>query len=495
MLHSESRLITHRWLGAFLVFVLLVAAPSLAQDSEDPGLGEFLRRFQTDRSYVQRFHNLPWAEERFDRLDRLHREWQARFEKLDFDGLGIAGRIDWLLFRGYLDLQRSRAVLERQRLAEMDDLLPGRRMLLDLEIQRRQAVKVDFPAVAAKLAALPDEIKVLRERIEKGRSAKSESKPASNPAESQPDVSTTSSPAGPLTVTPVIAARAAGALGELQRLLNSWADEYQSYDPEFAWWMKQPREAASKALDDYARYLRETIAGLHNAPEDPLIGDPIGETALLGDLAAEMLAYSPQDLIAIAEREFAWCDAEMKKAAAEMGFGDDWKAALAKVKQDYVRPGEQDRLVADEARGAMQFLKDHDLVTLPPEVEEMWRCDMLTPDQQKYWPFQVYLGQSVGVSYPTASMSNEDKLMALRGNNRHFTHIVVQHELVPGHHLQGFMSERYRAYREMFGTPFFVEAGRFTGDADVGARLRARARRSHRHALLADAPLRALSSA
>ena len=41
-----------------------------------------------------------------------------------------------------------------------------------------------------------------------------------------------------------------------------------------------------------------------------------------------MIPYSPEELVEIAEREFAWCEAEMKKASKEMGFGDDWKAVF-----------------------------------------------------------------------------------------------------------------------------------------------------------------------
>ena len=54
-------------------------------------------------------------------------------------------------------------------------------------------------------------------------------------------------------------------------------------------------------------------------------------------------------------------------------------------------------------------------------------------------------------------MKHEDKLMSMRGNNRHFTRIVTAHELIPGHHLQGFMAQRERPYRGLFSTPFLVE--------------------------------------
>ena len=57
-----------------------------------------------------------------------------------------------------------------------------------------------------------------------------------------------------------------------------------------------------------------------------------------------MIPYTPEELIAIAETEYAWCETEMKKASREMGFGDDWKKALEKVKNIYVEPGKQPQL-------------------------------------------------------------------------------------------------------------------------------------------------------
>jgi hypothetical protein len=147
----------------------------------------------------------------------------------------------------------------------------------------------------------------------------------------------------------------------------------------------------------------------------------------------------------------------MKKATAAMGEGEDWKSALAKVKGDYVPPGQQDELVAACGREAIQYVKSNDLVTVPPLCEETWRLTMLSPETQKTLPFAAYGGQGVLVAYAKDEMKQEDKVMTMRGNNRHFTRIVVPHELIPGHHLQAFQSSRHYPYRAMFGTPFFVE--------------------------------------
>ncbi len=54
-------------------------------------------------------------------------------------------------------------------------------------------------------------------------------------------------------------------------------------------------------------------------------------------------------------------------------------------------------------------------------------------------------------------MTHEQKLMTMRGNNPHVSRAVVHHELIPGHHLQGFMADRYQPQRTMFYSPFFHE--------------------------------------
>src|SRR5262249_46991541 len=157
---------------------------------------------------------------------------------------------------------------------------------------------------------------------------------------------------------------------------------------------------------------------------------------LANDLATEMIAYTPQELIAIAEKEFAWCEAEMNKAAAQMGLGDDWKAALERVKQDHVPPGAAAVLVKQLSQGAIKLVQNREHASIRDLCMETWRIEMLSTETQKTLPFAVYGGQHMGVAYATDQMKHDDKVMSMRGNNRHFTRIVTPHELIPGHHLQ-----------------------------------------------------------
>ena len=53
-----------------------------------------------------------------------------------------------------------------------------------------------------------------------------------------------------------------------------------------------------------------------------------------------MIPYTPEELIEIANKEFAWCEAEMKKASREMGYGDDWKKAHRSRQEKIRRAGQ-----------------------------------------------------------------------------------------------------------------------------------------------------------
>ena len=82
--------------------------------------------------------------------------------------------------------------------------------------------------------------------------------------------------------------------------------------------------------------------------------------------------------------------------------------------------------------------------------------EMMTPARQRVNPFFLG-GDTIIVSYPTDTMTHEEKLMSMRGNNEHFARATVHHELIPGHHLQQFSTKRYRPYRREFETPFWIE--------------------------------------
>jgi hypothetical protein len=201
--------------------------------------------------------------------------------------------------------------------------------------------------------------------------------------------------------------------------MKRWFEFSAGYDPLFTWWVEAPYRRAEAALKEYAAALKENVTGVGRNHRDAIIGDPIGRDALLSELRFEMIPYSPEELINIANKEFSWCEAEMKNASRELGYGDEWHRALEHVKDLHVEPGRQPQLIRELALEAEKFLEDRDLITIPPLAKESWRMEMMSPEQQKVSPFFLG-GETIIVSYPVDSMQHEQKMMSMRGNNIHF---------------------------------------------------------------------------
>ncbi|MDQ3420145.1 MAG: DUF885 domain-containing protein [Acidobacteriota bacterium] len=188
-----------------------------------------------------------------------------------------------------------------------------------------------------------------------------------------------------------------------------------------------------------------------------ITGPARGRDGLIRDLADEMIRYTPEELIALGHKEYAWTVAEMEKASQDMGLGTDWKQAVEKVKGMHVEPGRQPEMVRDLLHYAVDYLRKHDLITVPPVASESFRMVMLSPERQLTSPFFLG-GAQILVSYPTPTMEYDTRLQSMRGNNIHFSNAVAHHEMIPGHNLVGFMGQRFNGYRSgLGGTPFLGE--------------------------------------
>lgn len=403
-------------------------------------MSELCRRYAADRASLESFYFIDTAESRLRRLEDFSKDWLERLKGVDFDALEQSGKIDYILLRNENEYLIKKVGFERARNRETEALLPFAPKIIGMEEKRWKIEPVDPEKAAGDIDALAKEIKEQRKKVQEALD-KAKDKPQ-DPK--------------PKSLDPVLAFRASKEAKELSDTFEKWFKHYDGFKPLFSWWCRKPYEAAKKELDDYTKFLKETVAGVKEGEDDPLIGDPIGKEELQAELDHEMIPYTLEELVKIAEREYAWCEAEMKKAAAEMG-EKDWKKALEKVKQNHAPPGEQDNLVADQAREAVAFLDKRDLVTIEPLCRETWRVDMMDAKQQRSLPFAAYGGQKMLVSFPLDTMDHETKEMSLRGNNIHFTRAITFHELIPGHHLQSYMAQRYNAHRQVFSTPFLTE--------------------------------------
>lgn len=394
-------------------------------------LAGVVERYSADRDALGRRWGVSYSADRNDRFRGFFSEWQGRIEGLDFEALSLEGQVDYVLLLNELRYRLDVLAREAGLAAEMNGFISFTSLIVELEERRRRREPVESEAAAARLAALPTEIEAARAEVEARM-------------------------AGGEEVSRIVALRAVTALAERTGLLESWYEHYAGYDPVFTWWNEDPYARAKAALDDYGTFLRESVIGYREGEDEPIVGDPIGAEGLAADLRYEMIPYTPEELIAIAEREYAWCEARMIEASRELGYGDDWRAALEYVKTLHREPGDQPQMIRELADEALAFVTERDLVTVPPLADEVWRIEMMSPERQKVSPFFLG-GEVIQVSFPTDGMEHEYKLMSMRGNNEHFSRATVHHELIPGHHLQGFMTRRFNSHRGAFSTPFWGE--------------------------------------
>ena len=387
-----------------------------------------IERYDEDRSALFRRYDVAYSPERRTRFRAFYEGWQRRLTELDFDRLNHEGQVDYVLLRNRLDFELEMLTQEADAVVDMEPLVPYAIGLGRLQERRRERLDVDPRAIADTLHAVGGRIEGLTADLRGG--------------------------GGPAAVKGVVAERAAQWVGQLRRTLRGWYGYYSGYDPLFTWWVAQPWERLDQALDAHAAALRDRYVG--SAGDGPVIGDPIGEEGLRAHLAHEMIPYTAEELIEIAEAEFAWMEEALVEASREMGFGDDWRAAQEAVKNLAVDPGEKPGVVRELARQSVEFVGARDWVTLPPLAEEVWRMEMMSPERQRVAPFFLG-GEVIQISYPTDAMEHDEKLMSMRGNNPHFNRATVHHELIPGHHLQGFMTDRFNAHRDPFSTPFWGE--------------------------------------
>jgi uncharacterized protein (DUF885 family) len=413
----------------------LAAVPHLASLIGQPGseLADVVDRFSTDRAALLRRYDADGSPDQHAHLRAFYTAWRARLHETAFDKLSQEARIDFVLLDNRVRHELELLDRDAKLASETATLIPFADALLALPDTRRQLVSIDPAAAARTLTRAASQADSLRKLFE----------PAA-PNGAAPKV------------TKVVAYHAAQRLEQLRGIASQWFKYYDGYDPTFSWWVSTPNKRFDDAMKSYAKTLRERVIGWREGQDEPIVGGPIGADGLKADLAFEMIPYTPDELIAIAEREYAWSEAEMKKASRELGFGDDWKKAVEKVKNSYVEPGKQPDLIRDLAKQAEDFLDKHDLVTVPPLARDVWRMEMMSPERQKVSPFFLG-GEVILVSYPTDGMTEDEKLMSMRGNNPHFSHATVFHELIPGHHLQGFMNARYNSHRRAFSTPFWNE--------------------------------------
>ena len=387
-----------------------------------------LQQYQADKGSLERFYVIDASPERRNRFIDFNKEYLNKLTTFSFNALSQSDKVDYLLFKSQLNAYLTDLNEEEANYQKTKNWVDFASIIYAQEKARRRGASIDGEKTALSWNHLSKEIVIKMMELEKAT----------------------------LLAKPM-AMHINKTIKGYKKALKSINDFYNGYDPMYSWWTAQSLKKLDSAFDQYQQLTikRTDAATSQKLDKSGIVGNPIGADAIENSLHNAFIPYNAQELIKIAEKEFAWCDAEMLKASRELGYGDNWKAALEKVKNTYVPVGKQPEMIMDLYNQSIDFIKKNDMITIPPLAEETWRMIMMTPKQQLVSPFFLG-GETLMISYPTDDMDDDAKLMSMRGNNPHFSRSTVHHELIAGHHLEGFMNDRYKSYRN-FETPFWTE--------------------------------------
>ena len=420
-----------RQLICLAVIFLVLAVPASAQTNPSyvpcNEMPNIIQNYYADILALSRVYIVEGSPELRERYKKMAVDYLKRLDKINFSSLGQECRADYILFKRDLKESVFRAGAEEKEFTALQPWFPFADSIYVLEKIRRRGGPLDGQRVAANFSSVSRQLYQLQLKLLQNKN-----------------------------ITVANSRRANIIIQGLQAAAKNVFTFYNAYDPLFTWWVPETYKKLDSALGLYAAGFKASAD--KNAPgrdSSGIVGFPIGRDEIVRQLKYEMIPYTPEELIEIANREFAWCDKEMLKASAEMGFGSNWRAAMEKVKQAYVPAGEQPAAMMKLYNGAIAFLKEKDLITIPPLAEETWRIAMLTPEQQLINPF-FSGGEEFAISYPTNTMDFDARMMSMRGNNPHFSHATVHHELIAGHYLEQFMNEHVNTYRH-YDTPFWTE--------------------------------------
>lgn len=196
-------------------------------------------------------------------------------------------------------------------------------------------------------------------------------------------------------------------------------------------------EAAAKALDEYAAWLRDDLRSRATG------SFAIGRDAVDAWLRErELLDHDAASLRSWGEEFFRETEATLAQLSLEIGY-QDWRTAIAGLREDH--PSETD-LVATyrtEMERSRQAVATAQLATVPYGedlvVEEM-------PEYQRpTYPYAAYIGAApfesarkgrFWVTLPAPEDDERTRRERLEGHPRAGIAVIACHEGYPGHHLQ-----------------------------------------------------------
>lgn len=245
-----------------------------------------------------------------------------------------------------------------------------------------------------------------------------------------------------------------------RNFIDKMTTELGSRVPALARDLDATRGRALAAMTDYARYLEKEI--LPRATGTFAVGAEHYNFKLKTD---HVLPYTAGELLEYGQNIKERTERELEQAARHIDPDRTWIELVEDIKNLHPRAPDLAAAYKREMERARQFIRDHDLVTLPRDeaLEVIPTPEFLRPTL----PYAAYMNpapfeeQQKGFFFVTPvderlPLDRQEEI--LRGHPSCGIPVIALHEGYPGHHLQLVHANRVRSrLRRLLGTTVFIE--------------------------------------
>ena len=263
---------------AMLNIVLIANAQnsSVLLNNEASILQPYINQFQSDENMLNRKYVLKRTEEYFGRMDQFYKDWLGQLKRIPFAKLSQNEKVDYLLLKRNISANDRNLKTAYQDFKSNRYLLPFASIIVDFGQKRRIGKQQLGAEVSAAFEQLKTQIETTRRAIDKKE----------------------------LSVNWKQANWAQQTVGQYTTAFTEAYKFYDGYDPQFTKATKNLYPEVIAALKSYATDL-EKIAKQNTSLDDGtgIVGEPIGRLALIDGLKNEMIAYTPEQIAAIATAE------------------------------------------------------------------------------------------------------------------------------------------------------------------------------------------------
>lgn len=264
-----------------------------AATTNSESMPERITRVTTDEKNLNKFYNIKFSATRSHRLERYYNEELDSLFKAPFDTYSQEDKVDFLLLRNYLRRNLRVLLLDRERDDLVKPVLPFIQPLIEICEARQSMVPVDSKKTAMIVNETAKKIIATTKAIKTN--------------EIKANDSTFS--------------RAMSTIDQIRGHVDETYGFYAPYDPLFPFWCDAPKTELDEALTGIKTAIDTKLTEKNGSGSIRAAVEPIGRSGLITELEAEMIPYTPEELLKLAQEQYDWCEKEMKKASRSIKVG------------------------------------------------------------------------------------------------------------------------------------------------------------------------------